>query len=70
MQKIIGAIEHETGNIEYHAHIGGEYTLCGTAIDGDMFSVVDVPDGQKIDCKTCRHMFEDARRFRASDFQK
>ena len=69
MKKVIGCVEKETGNIEFHAYIGSEFALCGTAIDGDMFCEVDVPEGQKIKCHQCLLAFVAAKRFKGSDFQ-
>jgi hypothetical protein len=62
------------GEISVHLpHQNGNwYTLCG--IDGDDPAnsqyTVDVPEGAKVDCISCFRIWNVARKYRISDFQR
>jgi hypothetical protein len=59
------------GRVEVHAEgIGNYATLCG--LDGDDSAVgqepAEVPPGARIDCATCRQVWDLCRGFRRVDF--
>ncbi len=65
------AFEHD-GEVLTHAAGGiNDYaTLCGLANDGDQHSGVEIeiPEVPKINCTSCKRLFETAKALRASDF--
>ena len=71
-KSVFVAFQHD-GEILVHAAGGiNDYaTLCGLANDGDQYSgvEVDLPMSSKINCKSCKSLFETANALRLSDFE-
>jgi hypothetical protein len=66
---VIGSRSIETGEVEWHGdgQDGTDYTLCGLAIDGDMYTPLF--GSQRINCPQCKRVWLSAQAFRASDFE-
>lgn len=65
------AIRHDGETVVHAAGGINDYaTLCGLANDGDQHSgvEVDLPPRPKIDCASCKRIFEIAKPLRPSDF--
>lgn len=71
MEKVIGVIAIESGEILNHASasIPGDYhTLCGLSLTDDLFERVDIPRKSKITCQNCFCIWSESLRFRENDF--
>jgi len=65
--------DRSTGEELVHAVAthGNYATLCGCSDDDDEFEPAQLPNPRaKIECSSCRGIFEDSRRLRVSDFSK
>lgn len=68
--KVVGARDTD-GDVTWHARASmpaNYHTLCSMSLDDVEFDPVTAPRGQRIDCKHCKAVFLQARRFRVSDF--
>lgn len=46
------------------------HTLCGNSLDDDMMEEVPIASNARITCCACRRVWEEAKRFKSSDFAK
>jgi hypothetical protein len=49
---------------------GGYHTLCGRSLSDDQFVEVEIADGARINCSSCKCIWREAKRFKASDFTR
>lgn len=47
----------------------GYQTLCGTAVDGDLYEEVEISSNARISCAICKNVWRAALSFKAKDFQ-
>lgn len=72
-RNVVGSISNETDEVIYHEAGGtaGYHTLCGLSLDDDLFRAVeeDIPRRQRITCRQCFSVWQEARSLRATDFE-
>lgn len=67
----IGVRDTETGDTTVcaSADVGAGYsTLCGNSLNDDTMEACEISDRARITCCRCRMVWEEARRFKLSDF--
>lgn len=71
-QNFIAIAECGSGEIVIHAKasISNYDTLCGTSASDDIFIEIKLPLNGKINCHICKHIWEEARKFKKKDFEK